>query len=376
MTRNAGERRRGRAAVVAICGVVLVAVGAVVGQYLLPNSPPKSLSRASAETTFGVEEVGFDDARTVQLSLSIEEDRKLTFPLDGRVTSTSCVVGGQITSGQIVAEVSGKRVLALNTSIPLWESRKPGDEGDDVDSLRQELNRLGSDLADTGPVNSAVLEALARLLTFEGETPGILEEVTADQIMWMPQLTVTMLKCVSKVADSVKVGDEFGTVEGSLAEAHIAPMPTGLASGARALKVAGLEVSVDESGVVSSPEGLASIASSADYQAMRNSSSGGAGGDDTGGGAGGSGVDSTRVPTMVAVLALTPETTAWAVPASTVYEVVGDAGCITSNDKSISVKIVGSSLGKTYVLPAQESAAMPPKVDAPGTKPRSCPAPQ
>lgn len=366
MQRGSSERRGGKSAVWVIAAVTLLVAGAVIGQYLLPSTAPSALGAAAAETSFDVEEVSFDDARTVQLSLDISEDWKLIFPLEGRVIQTACVVGAPISSGQTIAELSGKRVLALSTRIPLWESMQPGEDGEDVDALRQEMIRLGiTNLADTGPVNSAVLSGLAELFAVEGESPEVLEEVPADQIMWIPQPTVTMLKCAAKVADTAKDGDEFGTVSGSLVAAHVAPMPTDLIPGARTLKTSGVDVPVEESGAVSSPEALASIAASAEYQAMRSA-------------AGSDGLDETKTaaPTMAALFALTPQTTAWAVPASTVFEVVGNAGCITSKGESLAVSIVGSRLGKTYVVPADETAVMPPSIDAPGLKPPSCVAAQ
>lgn len=366
MQRGSSERRGGTFAVWVIASVTLLVAGAVVGQYLLPNTAPPTLGAAATETSFEVEEVSFDDARTVQLELDIAEDQKLTFPVEGRVIQTECVVGDQISSGQTIAEVSGKRVLALSTRIPLWESMRPGEVGEDVDALRQEIIRMGgSNLAVTGPVNSAVLTELAELFAADGETPEVLEEVLADQIMWIPQPTVTMLKCGAKVADTVTEGDEFGTVAGSLAQAHVAPMPTELTPGARTLKISGVEVPVDESGAVSSPEALASLAASAEYQAMRSAARNG-GGEEA----------KTVAPTLVAVFALTPPTTAWAVPASTVYEVAGNTGCITSQGESLAVSIVGSSLGKTFVLPVEEAAVIPSSIDAPGPKPPSCVAAQ
>lgn len=361
MRQRSNERRSGKVAVLVIAATVLVAAGAVVGQYLLPSAAPESLRSAQAETSFKVEQASFDDERTVQLALNTTEDQKLAFPVEGRVTQTSCVAGTQIVSGQVVAEVSGKRILALHTAIPLWESLEPGSEGDVVDALRAELIRQGADLAETGPVNNGVLNALEGLLAAEGETPVDLREVPADQIMWIPQVSVTMLKCAVHVADEVKAGDEFGVIAGSLVGAQISPMPSDLPTGERVLKVAGLDLPVDASGAVSSPEALSGLAATADFQAMRSAAD--TGGDDAQG---------PSAPSMVAELVLASPVTVWAVPASTVYQVSGGTGCISSRGKGLPVNVVGSTLGKTYVVPHQEDTRMPAKVNAPGPEPASC----
>ncbi|WP_336659619.1 hypothetical protein [Leucobacter sp. USHLN153] len=308
--------------------------------------------------------MSFDDKRTVQLALEIGEDKVLPFPLEGRVTGTSCAAGSEIHSGHVIAEVSGKRVLALSTAVPLWKSLEPGDEGAEVDALRRELIRMGADLMETGPANQAVLDVLDALFSADAEVPPAkLEEVPAEQIMWIPAPAVTMLKCGGAIADEVTAGDEFGTIAGALTAARLTPMPDDLVSGARVLRVAGLEVPMDKTGVVSAPESLAAIAESADYRAIRSAASA-------------SGEERAEAgPSLIGELALKSSKSAWAVPASTVYEAVEDVGCVAFTGGTITVRIVGSRLGKTYVLPAQEAEEMPARVHAPGQQPESCSAP-
>ena len=351
------KRNRGALSIAVISGLVLVSGGAVLGQILFPSNAPEVLQDGETTESFTAEETSFDDARTVQLSLEIGEDRELVVPNDGRVTATACEPGGVIASGFVAGSVSGASVLALHTSVPLWESLAPGDSGDDVNALRRELVRFGADLAEEGAVDAAMLSVVGSLFSGDSAQPEPLEDVPIDRVMWIPQPEVTMLECAAAVGADVQHGDPYGTVAGPLLGAAVQDTPADLAPGPRTLRVAGVEAEVDAAGAVTSPEALAAIAATDGFQASR-----GALGDE----------GAPAAPTMVAELALTSQMQAWTIPATTVFDVTDGLGCVTSGDTVLAVKIVGSQFGKTFVVPAESAARMPATVRVPETTVESC----
>ncbi|WP_025134980.1 hypothetical protein [Leucobacter sp. PH1c] len=341
----------------AVAAVVLITGGAVAGQRLLPVSEPAALSPASARTEFDVEPITHDDARTVQVGITRGEDHSLSAKIEGRLTRSACAAGEPIVSGGVVAQVDDKSVLALHTTLPLWEPLEMGATGEEVNGLRQELARMGADLLPEGPVNQAVVSVVASLLAGEDATPERLTEIPSDRILWIPERSVTVLKCSARVGQTLSANDPLGVVSGTLQSVQVRALPTDLAPGARQLSIGGVSVEVDEAGSVTSAEGLAALAATPEVAASRSDP------DAKGGG---------EAPTVTGRLALSENVEAWAVPAGAVFEVRDAAGCVLGPDGALPVQIVGSRLGKTFVVPAEAGASFPGSVRTPEAGTASC----
>ncbi|MGW9022598.1 hypothetical protein ACWGOE_14065, partial [Leucobacter chromiiresistens] len=292
--------------------------------------------------------------RNVEVSLEVSEDLELVMPSGGRVTENSCVDGSVISSGTVVAHVNGESVLALHTSIPLWETLVPGDIGPEVNALRQELNRMGADLLTEGPMNQAVIESVARFLADEEGDFEDLESVPVERIMWLPRQDVVATTCEVVVGLDVEKGDTYGTVQGELTAARIDEVPDDAISGPRALNVDGADVPLDADGNATL-EGIAVIAASRDYLRLSN---------DTGGMEDAEPAETSIIATWV----LRSPIQAWSVPAATVFDVSDGGGCVTDHSEIVPVKIVGSSLGATYVVPVEGATSLPANVVVPDAR--------
>ncbi|MER7559980.1 peptidoglycan-binding domain-containing protein [Nocardioides sp. NPDC126508] len=91
-------------------------------------------------------------------------------------------VGGKVTAGDLIAEVSGRPVLVLEGLLPAYRTLKPGLEGPDVRQLQRALSRAGlfSGAVDGvyGPATAGAVSDLYRLHGLEPVMAG-LDEVKA-----------------------------------------------------------------------------------------------------------------------------------------------------------------------------------------------------
>lgn len=361
---SVAETRIGLFTALTLGAVLLLLTGAIGSQYLLPPRPPTTLQPANAAQSFAVETAAFDDARTVQVTFEAGNDASLTLPSGGRVTHSACAADGTLRSGQLVASIDGQPVLALHTSIPLWQNLASEAEGADVDAIRVELARLGADLNATGKVNDAVLEAIARQFYPDVDDDELPEfaEVPSARIMWLPTPEVTMRTCAVTLGASVETGAEFGKVAGNLTSARIDALPLDLAPGARTLKLSGVTVPVDRSGAVTDAAALQEL--SGVYSRGTEEADGA--------GSGSAHSNESKKPSAPGVLALVENSTVSAVPPAAVFGVSESGGCLTSQGVSIAINIVGSRLGKTYFTPVDAGTALPARVDVPKATDRTC----
>jgi peptidoglycan hydrolase-like protein with peptidoglycan-binding domain len=64
------------------------------------------------------------------------------------VTGVPLAAGGQVVEGQVVVEVSGRPVIAIAGTVPVYRDLRPGFDGKDVTQLQQALARLGFPVTD------------------------------------------------------------------------------------------------------------------------------------------------------------------------------------------------------------------------------------
>ena len=131
----------------ALALVTAAALGAAVTGLLLADAAPTALREPVPVTSAPVTQRSFDDARTVELALTLGADVSLTAPASGRVTALTCRPDTPFSSGGSNLSINGAPLLNLATAVPLWRSLGVGDEGADVLALREELIRLGSNVA-------------------------------------------------------------------------------------------------------------------------------------------------------------------------------------------------------------------------------------
>ncbi|MGW1770030.1 peptidoglycan-binding protein, partial [Streptomyces sp. NPDC002073] len=79
--------------------------------------------------------------------------------------------GDPVRAGRVLAEVSGRPVIALHGALPVYRDLRPGAEGADVGQLQRALRQLGHGVGDDrpgvfGPGTKAALAALYRALGY------------------------------------------------------------------------------------------------------------------------------------------------------------------------------------------------------------------
>jgi hypothetical protein len=96
-------------------------------------------------------------------------------PVVQRVTKAP-VAGSEVKEGDVLMQVSGRPVLVLRGSVPMYRTLGPGASGDDVKQLEQALTRLGFDPGGTtgtyGQSDAAAVSRWYRSKGFHAEEPG------------------------------------------------------------------------------------------------------------------------------------------------------------------------------------------------------------
>lgn len=145
-----GRRRRVLAGVVV--GAVLFAAGGVAASFAVKSPQQAAADAAAPEAdvlTASVEKRVLTNPvvvrGTVAAGQSVDVTPSGTSGEGGLslVSKLPVQVGDKVKAGQVVAEVSGRPVIALKGKIPAYRDLKPGTEGDDVAQLQQALKALG-----------------------------------------------------------------------------------------------------------------------------------------------------------------------------------------------------------------------------------------
>lgn len=92
------------------------------------------------------------------------------------VTGLPKKVGSQLAAGDVLAQVSGRPVIALPGELPAYRDLKPGDKGPDVAQLQRALKQLGYTDGDEsgafGPGTKTAIAGLYQHLGFDPPTTG------------------------------------------------------------------------------------------------------------------------------------------------------------------------------------------------------------
>ena len=98
------------------------------------------------------------------------------------VTDVAKEAGSRVVSGELLAVVSGRPLLLLPSSVPLYRDISPSDSGPDVEALQEVLAGFGYPCATTGTFDRATQQALAswyRAAGFKAPVP-LPQEETGD----------------------------------------------------------------------------------------------------------------------------------------------------------------------------------------------------
>jgi len=324
--------------VVALTAVVLVAIGVLLAVLCLPEPVPSSLQGGeSSGSSVSVSSHLFDGAHQVAVSLKTDQGFVLRSGASGVVTSTSCLIGGVLSSGQPLLSVNGVQVIGLATPEPLWRDLSvdaqnpdaPVLQGSDVLGLQTELVRLGYKVRESGAFDSATMAAVKKLLKAAGGTSPD-GSLLLSRVVWLPSPQVTVSVCPVGVGDTVSVGDALAQAGGGLASLTVANPP----GDGWVVAYDGMSSAIDSNGVVTDAAFLSDLEGGPEYQYFAANPGSGQ---------------------LQLTLRLAAPLVVLAVPPSAVVVTGLGTGCVVSGGQVVPVKIVSSSLGQTMVQVASDA---------------------
>lgn len=322
-----------------LSAVLLLAAGGTAGFLLRPAPPPSDLAAATAPDNAPVLHEPFDDARSVEVELAVSPALGLAFGGSGRVTSSSCVAGATLASGEEAARVDDRPVVALATSMPLYRDLRRGLRGGDVRSLQTELDRLGHHVTVDGVFGRQTHQAVRGFEREAGLRPdGV---VALEDLVWTPSSEVVFEECQALPGSAVSEGADFASVPGTLETARLTSVPDLDVPGDRLLTVAGVTGPVDAEGLAGDPDFLRELADTPEALAA---------------------VAGEGEP-LTGSTALAEPVDASRVPPGALFAVSGDTGCLRSAGTVHPVRVIGSGVGNAVVVPREEGAALPDSVD-------------
>lgn len=195
------RRRRGLALVVA--GACLMALGGFL-VTLLVESPREAAAKAGPPApsliAVPVEQRQVGEELVTRGQVTATRTVEAITPLAGagaRVALVSAplpAVGSTVRHGQVVAEISGRPVLALEGGVPAYRDLGPGDVGDDVRRLNKALSAAG---LGTSPrsrrYDATTQDAVARLYRRAGyESDGSLPAAEVAFVAALPATAVAV----------------------------------------------------------------------------------------------------------------------------------------------------------------------------------------
>jgi hypothetical protein len=315
--------RATRAGLVSVLVASALSAGAVSAVAMM-NGTPTSLAPVPAGLPVPVTTVAYSDQRSVTLAVDVAADVPLSATGGGRITSLTCRPGEAWRSGDINLALDGLAVANLATAIPPWRDLAVGDRGDDVAALEQELTRLGADIRADGIVTRATVAAVDDLLGVANASSVI----SAASILWLPEPTIHLSRCPVFVGSTLAAGEPVGFARGT-PDIELTDLPDDLVAGPRVVRIDLTDIPVLGEGGLDPTVAEAVVATSAYRAAVAD---------------GGERFD------LEALLVLAEPTSVASVPPGSIYDLDRRIGCVLASGKPRAVTILGSQLGKTYVL--------------------------
>jgi peptidoglycan hydrolase-like protein with peptidoglycan-binding domain len=180
------------AALVAMLGGLWVVARASVSpeQRLADAAPPPA---AVADAV--LEERVLQDSVVIRGRVEVEYEMEIPAPTSPTealpvVVELPVGVGGQASSGQVIAVVADRPVMVLEMAVPLWRSLHPGDEGSDVERLQRALGELGYRVVvdgEYGPVTQQAVRQWYRDAGFAAQEELLPADLPADAGGQVPQ---------------------------------------------------------------------------------------------------------------------------------------------------------------------------------------------
>lgn len=309
----------------AVVGVACAAATTLAFAGALALQPPPSLQDPQEPRTVAITTSEFRDERTVAAEVLALQPVAAALKLSGTVTSTTCVPGGQLTAGKILAAVDARPVLGVDTAVPFHRDIGPGAAGGDVDALRARLAGLGYNVATAGQYSPDLAGAILKLQADHGlhSRDGVLH---LEDVVWLPAPNVRVRSCDALLGSQYGAGAPFLTTVGVLQSVRVV-FPPGQppASGDRTVSFGAASAPMAADGLVTERSFLDEVSKSPEFAGTQSSNS--------------------PKPLNLKSALRAPLVVA-KVPLSGLFSVNGNKGCVKASDGTIhQATIAGSSLG-------------------------------
>ncbi len=319
-------KRAGTVAALILAMLTLVAGGATAGILLTPEPTPEILAAPEDFVDLEVTQVDFNDEQMVVVEPVSGESVVLSSIANGTITSSSCVRDAQFSSGSALFRVDDAPVIGLATSTPLYRDLWGGERGSDVAALNAELARLGyeSGGSDTYTVETArgVRDLVASAAGYRPDGFLLLTD-----LVWMAQQTVVTEDCAIQVGEFFSGGEVASSV-GGLSSARVPILPPNATPGERVVMIADARYPIDDNGIISA-EGVAALSETEEYMNWARTE----------------GAFDLKLPWQ-----LKETLDASLVPPASLYGIQGGRGCVRTESGGLWATILGSQLGRSYVV--------------------------
>ncbi|MEV0782977.1 peptidoglycan-binding protein [Streptomyces sp. NPDC050423] len=183
----------GAAVLLSVAGVLATQVIKSPAQAVADTAPPPP-SVITAPVEYRVLKDSVIIRGTVSSEQSVDVTPSASGPDAGAAIVTRVPVRARqsVKAGQLLLEVSGRPVIALQGTLPMYRDLKPGAQGDDIAQLQSSLAKLGHPATgdSKGYFGSRTKEAVAALYEDLGYTPlpaqqdeGLVLEEAQDQVV-------------------------------------------------------------------------------------------------------------------------------------------------------------------------------------------------
>ncbi|XBH22890.1 peptidoglycan-binding domain-containing protein [Jonesiaceae bacterium BS-20] len=303
--------------------------GVALGALLFPPQAPDAVTETVQ--TYEVQPVArsYDDARNEAVTLAVQPDQDVFgAAVTGVITDVNCRLGQPIASGEVLYRVGNSPVVGLTTKVPFWRDFSAGVKGVDVESLQEELERLGYSVSKSAVVDSQTRKAVGELQVASGmKRTGVLK---LESIVWVPQGSEPVNACHLVPGALVSAGDKVVTLQGALSSVTVPPAgDIAEEDNARVAVFEEVTAEVPKDGNITDPAFLLEITQSSKFQRWLG--------------------EQTEPFTVATRFAQPFETIG--VPPGAVLTVTDVLGCVVSDGQTVSVSIVNSELGTVFVIP-------------------------
>ncbi|MDR0433197.1 MAG: peptidoglycan-binding protein [Bifidobacteriaceae bacterium] len=307
-----------------LCLIAGVGAGVVVMRDLVPEVVSEAVGPDLVEVRTSV----FADEISLPVEPVVLPAGAVLLAKAGVVTKETCVVGGAVTSGEVVVWLDDSPVVGLRLRVPPWRDIVRGAKGRDVRSLQRELRHLGYEAPATGVVDYTTVQAIRAFWQDRGRER--VESVAMSDIAWLPEEGLTASECPLRLGSHASDGEAAVVTGGGLDRVEVDTERVAV-SGARLARVDGFAVEMPADGVIEDAGFLNALGGSGIYKRW---------------------VAEEGLSTLTVETELATPIDVVGVPPSAVYELNGDSGCVTTPNGPIAVRVVTSQLGETFVVPA------------------------